>query len=585
MQRTLLFICFLFFQYTFCQSWTLIQAGEDIYNGQLQGTEWPGRWDIESLDMKPVEGGFVSCGYYNDQIFDSTDGNTYDLSNKYGAYLVKYNNEGVLQWLVRTEKATSSERDVIMSIAIDSQNNIYIVGHSEGKLYDSTGNVQQIASPAFLMKFNENGEFLWKMHVFGLDAKRVAVDKEDNIVVCGSIWTKDTSMFFNDQYVGEFSNITDSDVNYYIAKYKNDGSPLWDAGIFIKSVNDQFVEGITFDDNNNVYVHGVYEMDLKIYDADETNYIQRDWSGYYGGSMFLAKYTPDGDAQWIVNSNDSKLTKIITNGDGSHFITGNNSVSDGQGSQLMMHADETAITQNIYGPFYFAKINTDGTWAWLTGSTGTGYGYGVEMLKYDNKVSVFGNLNYFGGNAEGKLHSVDVDIEVNINTSDAFIATYDMDGNLVNVSMSGHIGDDYAASGTSGFIRDEEGFFYIQRNMMGFMDNQPKEFYGQMIAPAIGNDATITKFKETDVLGISKVSVNTGQLTPNPTDEDFVINLESTYVLANLIITDISGKIIFEKNYTNDEIINGKIKGTEGIYFAKITIDRGKTLNFKVLKK
>lgn len=587
MKKTLLFIYFLFFQYAFCQqSWTLIQAGEDIYNGQLQGTEWPGRWDIESLDMKAVPAGFVSCGYYNDQIFDSTDGNTYDLSNKYGAYLVKYNNEGVLQWLVRTEKAASSERDVIMSIATDSQNNIYIIGHSEGKLYDSTGSAQQIASPAFLMKFNVNGEFLWKMHVFGLDAKRVAVDKEDNVVVCGSIWMKDTQMFFNDQYVGTFSNITDDNVNYYVAKYTSDGLPLWDAGIFIKSVTDQFVDGITFDGDNNVYVRGVYEMNLKVYDADEENYIQRDWSEYYRGSMFLAKYTPDGDAQWVVNSDYTKLSKIITELDGSHYITGTNTVYNGEGEHVMMNADGTTISQNTYGPFFFAKINPDGTWGWLTGSTGTTRGYAVEMLKFDDKISIMGSLSNWDDNPmEGIIHGIDNSIDGIIDTEDAFIATYAMDGSLFSVSQSGNIRDRYAASDTSGFLRDDDGFFYVQRNMTGFLDNQPKEFYGQMIAPAIGNDATITKFKETDVLGISKFNANKAELIPNPTDEDFVINLKEAYNEGTLIITDISGKIIFEKNYTNAEIISAKIMGAEGMYFAKLITNRGKVFNFKVLKK
>lgn len=194
MKKHLLFICCLFIQYSFCQEgWTLIQAGEDIYNGQLNGGEWPGRWDIESLDMKQVPGGFVSCGYYNDQIFDSTNGNTYDLTNKNGAYLIKYNYNGEIQWLVRTQKAASEDRNIIMSIATDSQNNIYVIGKSNGYLYDTAGDVQAVSpqwlsgdSNSFLMKFNEDGEFIWKTLIFGVDPKRVAVDNDDNVVVCGS---------------------------------------------------------------------------------------------------------------------------------------------------------------------------------------------------------------------------------------------------------------------------------------------------------------------------------------------------------------------------------------------------------------
>lgn len=596
MKKTLLFLCLLMLKTGYSQDagWTLVQAGEDIYNGQLNA-DWPGRWDIESLDMKEVPGGFLTCGYYNDQTFDSTDNNPYDLTNKYGGYLAKYDNDGVLQWIVRTEKTEFEERNIIMSIATDSQNNIYIVGTSGGTLYDTTGNSQAVASwnpgtSAFLIKLNQYGQFVWKTIIIGADPKRVAVDNSDNVLVCGSFWGQDSAqMIFNDQYVGVFTDITNQEVNYYLAKYNADGMPLWDAGIYIDAVNSEFLEGITFDSNNNIYLNGTYEMDLKVYDADEEGFIQRTWSGYYGGSMFFAKYTANGDAQWIVNSNDSKLSEIITNADGSHYLTGTNTVYNGNGSHSMGNADGTTTSQNTYGPFYFAKISPEGNWEWVTGSTGTDRGGALEMIKYDDKLSVMG---YLGGwdttTVSGSIHGNENSTEITIDSGDVFLATYDLSGNLLNVSKSGNNGNEHALQSTSGFIKGADDTFYVQRNLWFYISSGPQSFYSQSISPIIGTDASITKFKESmgvplfingNILNSPKL-----QITPNPTENEFKVTLGDVYSEVDLTIFDLTGKTIFNRTFSNVNEVSAGIKSESGIYFVKVNVD-GATHWLKIIKQ
>ncbi|KGO93207.1 hypothetical protein Q766_07825 [Flavobacterium subsaxonicum WB 4.1-42 = DSM 21790] len=587
-------------QFAFCQesTWTLVQAGEDIYNGQLESQDWPNRWDLESLDMKPVVGGFLTCGHYNDEIFDSTDGNVYDLTNKNGAYLAKYNFDGELQWLVRTEKAADEERNVIMSIATDSQNNIYIIGHSDGTLYDTNGNSQAVSpqwpsgnSSSFLMKFDENGGFLWKTLIYSVEPKRVAIDKEDNIVVCGSFWGQNgAELFHNDQYAGEYTNITNNDVNYYIAKYAPNGMPLWDAGVYIDSVNAEFLEGITFDGDNNIYLNGIFEMNLKVYDADEQDYIEKVWSNQYGGSMFIAKYTPDGDGQWIVNSDQTLLSKIITNDDGSHFVTGSNTVNYSSESQIMTNADGTIITQSAYGPYYFAKISTEGNWEWVTGSTGTYSGGGQDMVKYNDKISIIGALlsNAFNTPATGALYGTTGFSPITINADDSFIATYNLDGSLVSISKSGNNVHNLVGRRTSGFIRGEDDAFYVQRNLGFLIDGGPHTFYGQTIGPISGTDATITKFYEADGEMVMSAKESNGigvvTLAPNPTEKDFIITFNNTYAHVNLIITDISGKAILQKDYNNVSQVPAEIIGSAGVYFVKVIADDNLQW-FKIIKR
>ena len=605
MKKKLLFACCFFLQYSFCQSpgsWTLIQSGEDIYNGQLDLEEWPNTNDIESLDLKAVPGGFLTCGYYNDQIFDSTDGNTYDLTGKNGAYLAKYTYDGVLEWLVRTEKEDFEERNVIMSIATDSQNNIYIIGRSDGYLYDNSGEVQAIApqwpeggSSPFLMKLDEEGNFIWKTLIVGVYPKRVAVDNNDNVVVGGDFYGQDTGhMFFNDQYVGEWSNITDDDVNFHIAKYASDGMPLWDAGIYIDAVNTHYIEGITFDADNNIYVNGIYEQNLKVYDADEGDYIERGWSQVYGGSMFIAKYTEDGDAQWVVNSDNTTLAQIITNEDGSHFITGTNTVyHNSEGTHKMTNGDGSVTTQNTYGPYYFAKISPEGNWEWLTGSIGSGDGGALEMVKYDDKVAVLGYLHTYNEiSVTAELYGTNTFTALPIDVSDYFIATYDVNGGLISVSKSADNNESVGPYATSGLLMDPEGYFIIQRNLIGYLFLDPLDFYGQTIAPDNGNDATLTRFRESDGITVfgtlsteEVIDVATAiTLAPNPTDKHFIINLDKFYPDIDVKISDITGKTVFEQTYNDTDKITAEITGEAGIYLVTV-ITGNRNLWIKVIKQ
>ena len=605
MDRKLLFIFLLFFQYGFSQenSWTLIQAGEDIYNGQIDGSDWPNRWDIESLDLKQVPGGFLTCGFFNDQTFDSTDGNTYDLTGHYGSYLIKYNYDGEIVWVARTEKSEDEERNVIMSIATDSENNIYIIGSSDGYFYDASGVSQQVApqypqggSSPFLMKLDEDGNFVWKTIITGCDAKKVAIDNNDNVVVCGTFNTGGPAyMFFNDQYVGILSNIPESsDANYYIAKYASNGMPLWDAGVYIDAVNSEFLDRITFDQDNNIYVHGMYEMELKVYDTDGGDFIQRGWTGNYGGSMFMVKYSPAGEAQWVVNSDDTTVSKVITLDDGTHYITGSNPVltlTQGlQGTQNMHNANGTSVTQSDYGPFFLAKIDNEGNWEWVTGVNGSTFGYSREMITYDDKISIVGGLGAYDiVTLPAVAYGTDgSSIDFTLDYSDDFILTYTLDGAIHSLSKSGDNGDNNYSQETSGFFRDNDGYFYVQRNLWFGMNSNQQNYYGQLVAPIIGTtDASITKFSESDgemvFLSVDDFNALNATLAPNPTNDSFIVTLGDFSSDIVVQVVDMDGKLIFNEHFNGTDRVETKIEGSAGLYLVKVIADNI-AQNFKVIK-
>ena len=77
------------------------------------------------------------------------DGNT--NSGRDDLFLVKYNSSGTKQW---TQQLGTSETDFALSVSVDSSDNIYVTGYTEGGL---DGNTNAGGKDVFLVKYNSDG--------------------------------------------------------------------------------------------------------------------------------------------------------------------------------------------------------------------------------------------------------------------------------------------------------------------------------------------------------------------------------------------------------------------------------------------
>ena len=80
------------------------------------------------------------------------DGNT--NSGNDDLILVKYNSSGTKQW---TKQLGTSSYDYGQGVTVDSSNNIYVVGETQGGL---DGNTSSGGSDLFLVKYNSSGNKL-----------------------------------------------------------------------------------------------------------------------------------------------------------------------------------------------------------------------------------------------------------------------------------------------------------------------------------------------------------------------------------------------------------------------------------------
>lgn len=75
------------------------------------------------------------------------------------------------------------------------------------------------------------------------------------------------------------------------------------------------------------------------------------------------------------------------------------------------------------------------------------------------------------------------------------------------------------------------------------------------------------------------------KLEQNPIKDALKINLTENYETIALEIFDISGKSIFNKNYTNVSAINEQVPLNSGVYFVKLKNEANLNANLKLIKE
>jgi uncharacterized delta-60 repeat protein len=249
---------------------------------------------------------------------------------------IKYNSDGTELWVQRYN-GTDNYYDAVFSMAVDSNNNIYVTGVSSG-----SGKY----SDYLTIKYNSSGAQLWVRSYNGPsnyvdEAHAVAVDIEGNVYVTGYSW----------------GNATDYD--YATIKYNSDGAHQWVKRYNGTGNSGDVATAIAVDNESNIYVTG------------------RSSGNGTGMDYTTIKYNSDGFQQWIQrynsagNSHDDP-TDITIDNEGNIYVTGG---SDGDGTNF----DYTTI-----------KYNSSGAQQWVQRYNGPGskYDYSRDIV-VDNEGNVY----------------------------------------------------------------------------------------------------------------------------------------------------------------------------------------------------
>ncbi len=293
---------------------------------------------------------------------------------------------------------SANDTDIVTSMTVDNQGNVYVTGFSKGNL---TG--KDIAT----IKYNSSGQQIWAARYdnAGKDdaANAITVDAAGNVFVTG--------------YTTGLASFKD----FITIKYSSSGNLLWNSMYNGKGNDDDLSSAVAVDGLGNVFVTG-YSVGL----TSSEDYL-------------TIKYNSAGTEQWI-NSYDNPdmddidiANSMILDGTGNIYVTG---YSIGNGS-----AEDYATV----------KYNSAGNEVWVRRYNGTGNDYDITTgIAADGSGNIIVTGYSSGSSSAEDYATVKYDPQGNslwVNRYNGSSNSYDIStsidaDNLGNVYVTGYSYDD-----------------------------------------------------------------------------------------------------------------------------------------------
>jgi|GEM_PF-2071552 len=432
--------------------------------------------DAGMITKVAPNGNIVVGGYFRNTIDLDPSSGTYNItsfSNTQDMFLACYTPAGALIWGFPLGR---EDYDAISTIAIDNSNNIYIGGFFRGNNVDfdpssgtttltcngfTGGGSSTYGGDGFVAKYSSAGAFQWVLQLgtpyWVESVESLAIDNGGNVLVGGIF--KDVLDF--DPSSGTTNLDANTNGTAFLAKYTANKQLLW-AFNFGKSgiaATDNIVQGITVDNNNDIYIAGFVQSANNIDFDPSSNTVNLVPNGPYDG--FVAKYTSAGAyvfAFLIGGAGVDVFNDIASDNSGNIYVTGyaNATSLDLDPSSSTATATAQGGGENIM----LASYSSTGQYRWgkLIGNSGADHGRRLTVS--GNSVLVtgwFSNTVDFnqGGSSSANQSS-------NGNT-DIFVSRYSLTGNYECSFGAGSGGADMGY----GITTDASGFMYISGAFAG----------------------------------------------------------------------------------------------------------------------
>ena len=338
----------------------------------------------------------------------------------------------------------------VAGVAIDSSDNIYITGTSQGANLFGKNVTSGTTDDIFVAKLNSSGVVQWVYAAGGTGrdrGRKIALDSSGNIYVTGYYWS---TVDFGG------GNVTSNGYwDAFLLKLNSSGTFQW-VKSYGSTLND-LGRDVAIDSNDNIYMLGNYRGTVDFGGGDE--------NGAVNGDIFLVKFNSSGVFQWVYTAgasaaDDSRALALDSNDN--PYITGSFSgtVDFGGGNITAANTDDLFIlklnSSGAYQNIYTSNIFT----------TQKGKGLAVDSSGNIYATGTFSGTVDFGG---GNITTSGNDIYLlKLNSSFAFqwvkrfavdnggaglalglAVTVDEDGNVYSVGQIGSTID--LGGGSQGF--------------------------------------------------------------------------------------------------------------------------------------
>ncbi|MBN1352656.1 SBBP repeat-containing protein [candidate division KSB1 bacterium] len=357
---------------------------------------------------------------------------------------VKYNSEGVQQWVARYN-GPENDSDRASALSVDDSGNVYVTGMSLHR----AGIYSALSSDYATVKYNPDGEEQWIARYNGPEdlgdmASAIALDAAGNVHVAG-----------NSSVYSTWGIFIDSD--YAIIKYNSAGVEQWVACYTGPGNSHDEANALAVDASGNVYVTGW------------SNFGYDDRGEATGGHYASVKYDSSGVEEWIARYEETGsqwATALAVDASGNVYVAGNygddyatvkyNSVGvqqwvaryDGPGN-----AEDRAVALaidalgNVYvtgwsedsdtrSDYATIKYNSEGIQQWIARYKGPGFSNEASDLAWALAVDDAGNV-YVTGESDGSGTERDyATIKYNSEGVQQWVARYNGSGNWADYATA-----------------------------------------------------------------------------------------------------------------------------------------------------
>ena len=325
-------------------------------------------------------------------------------------FVAKLNSSGVVQWVYT---AGGTGRDRGRKIALDSSGNVYVVGYYMSTVDFGGGNVTSNGSwDAFILKLNSSGTFQWVKSYGGStgnDLGRDVVVDSNDNVIM--LGTFRGTVNFDSGDGGGEVNYTSNDYDVFLIRLNSSG--IWQSVWRTENSGSADARALAIDSNNVTYLTGSFSGTVKF--GDDT------YTAANSNDLFIHKidtYTL-GALQPTYTSNidtTQKAKGISVDSSGNIYATGTfqNTVNFGGGNITTSGKD-----------IYLLKLNSSLAFQWVKrfasddGEVGQALGTAIAIDDDGNVYSV----GQIGGN-----YNLGGQAVVSGSNNDAYIVKYDSSG-------------------------------------------------------------------------------------------------------------------------------------------------------------
>ena len=504
--------------------------------------------------------------------------------------------------------------DTAYKIALDSNNNVYVGANVMRGVINkpvhfsptealpgppaTPNTVSDYFKSTFLVKYNTNGQFIWKRALQGdvtndnsySSLNDILIDSNDNIhFIVGLLYGTHLN---NTVTVPPKYNASDK-LKYYLVRYNSSGQLLGSMALPIDYGSQLIYPYTSFrlDEANNRYYIAGFRLD--------TNSISH-FPLSYGGTAFtknayiLAINATNGNELWrremAADTDDCRIYDLVLDdNNGDIYIGGKINRKSGTAIKIIDSKNPTnnpySFNLSINGNMPFiAKLNSNGVVQWArtpsgynlqTADTRQYYGFGLALRNNANEVAfaTMGSNTIWDGFSINRPQGHESDpllMRFNKQTG-AVVGMHDIQGSTGKNHMLTAIAVDndgnYIVGGAYQGSLFTGGGTVNTLGSIGYYDF----FVAKLAASNCGTSVSTKEFNSINV-----------SVYPNPTND--IVNIETQETLQSYEVYNVLGQQVQKGTFSSNNQLNLHA-ATAGTYFIKVTTTQGSTATVKVVKK